>query len=113
MTRHKQFNTFRKIAIAEGISYLLFAVTMPLKYGLDITTPNKVVGMAHGVVFIVYIVFCLWMAVLLKWNLKTIIVGLVASLLPFGTFYADAKFFKPELSRIDEKKIFTPYCKYI
>lgn len=93
---------FRFCAIAEGISYLLFAITMPLKYGLDITTPNKVVGMAHGVLFILYIVLCLWVAVLLRWGLKTTVLGLIASLLPFGTFYADAKIFKPELNRRSE-----------
>jgi len=38
----------RIIAIAEGISYLLFAITMPLKYVLEITAPNFYVGAAHG-----------------------------------------------------------------
>ncbi|WP_246070000.1 DUF3817 domain-containing protein [Mangrovivirga cuniculi] len=62
---------FRLIAILEGISYLLFAITMPLKYILDIPQPNYVVGMAHGVLFIAYILFALTAIVTYKWNLKT------------------------------------------
>ena len=92
---------FRLIAISEGISYLLFAITMPLKYGLDITGPNKVVGLAHGILFILYIVMCAQMAYVLKWNLKTTFLAMLASLIPFGTFYADVKLFKPESKRVN------------
>ena len=46
----------RITAIAEGISYLAFALTMPLKYMWEIAWPNKIVGMAHGVLFVA---FCL------------------------------------------------------
>ena len=34
----------RLLAHLEGISYLLFAITMPLKYLMDIPEPNYVVG---------------------------------------------------------------------
>lgn len=84
---------FRATAILEGISYLLlFGLTMPLKYWADILEPNKVVGYAHGVLFITYgiiaLVFC-WQR---KWNIKRFIILFIASLLPFGTFYADKKY---------------------
>jgi integral membrane protein len=51
-------NTFRLLrlsAILEGISYLLFAITMPLKYMYEIAYPNKIVGMIHGFLFIAYV----------------------------------------------------------
>lgn len=44
--------SFRYTAILEGISYLLFGLTMPLKYMYDILEPNFYVGMAHGLLFI-------------------------------------------------------------
>ena len=47
--------TFYIIALLEGISYLLFGVTMPLKYWMNITEPNKIIGMLHGILFITYI----------------------------------------------------------
>lgn len=86
----------RLLAIAEGISYLLLAVTMPLKYMYDMDAPNRIVGMAHGVLFIAY---CVWVVVYgreAKWKFSTIFWSLLASLLPIGTFVADAKIFSKE-----------------
>ncbi|WP_343636168.1 DUF3817 domain-containing protein [Fluviicola sp.] len=85
----------RIVGILEGISFLSFLVTMPLKYMMDITAPNKIVGMAHGVLFIAYIFLVFWASTETKWDTKTKFWAYVASLLPFGTFVADAKIFKP------------------
>ena len=85
----------RIVAIAEGISYLLFAITMPLKYGLGITEPNFIVGAIHGGLFILYILLCLQNIYLHKWRILTAFLVLLASLLPFATFVADARVFKP------------------
>ena len=85
----------RILAILEGISYLLLAVTMPLKYMLDIPEPNFVVGMAHGWLFIAYIIISLQNAYIHQWRIKTSFLVLAASLVPFGTFVVDAKILKP------------------
>ncbi len=87
---------FRVIAILEGISYLLLGVTMPLKYMLEIPEPNYIVGMAHGILFIAYIFLALQAIFTFKWKISTSFTVLVASLIPFGTFYADAKILKPQ-----------------
>ena len=42
----------RITAIIEGITYLLLAFTMILKYKYDTPLPNKIAGMIHGVFFI-------------------------------------------------------------
>jgi integral membrane protein len=84
----------RVLALAEGISYLLFALTMPIKYMLNNPLPNKIVGAAHGALFIAY---CLWVLIVglqKKWNFTTLLLAGFASLIPFGTFIADAKIFK-------------------
>ena len=86
----------RMMAVIEGVSYLLFGLTMPLKYVWDITVPNKIVGYAHGWLFIAYIALCLMAIIRYRWNLLTAAGVLLASLIPFGTFVADAKVFKPE-----------------
>ncbi|MFK7812188.1 MAG: DUF3817 domain-containing protein [Maribacter sp.] len=89
-------NLFRITSILEGISYLaLFAVTMPLKYLADIPMPNKFVGYAHGVLFIAYILIAALFWFKNKWSIKRGIILLVASLLPFATFYVDKKYLKP------------------
>jgi len=82
------------LAIAEGISYLLFALTMPLKYGYDIVLPNRIVGMLHGILFLMY---CLWVVIVAyqkKWSFGLTLIGLVASLLPFATFVFEIKVLK-------------------
>ncbi|MBG47265.1 MAG: hypothetical protein CML05_03130 [Pseudozobellia sp.] len=90
------FKVFRLTAILEGISYLaLFAVTMPLKYMADIPLPNKYVGYAHGVLFIAYVILAIVFWFERKWSIKKGIVLLLASLLPFATFYVDQKYLQP------------------
>lgn len=86
--------TLRTLAILEGISYLLFAITMPLKRVYDMPEPNFYVGIIHGVLFILYCVFVLLCAYQFKWKFKkTFILGL-ASLIPFGTFWAERKYLR-------------------
>ena len=86
----------RFLAISEGISYLLFALTMPIKYMLHIPLPNKVVGMAHGFLFIAYCLWVIIVAIEKKWNFGTTFLAGIASLIPFGTFMADSKIFKKQ-----------------
>lgn len=79
------------LAILEGISYISFGLTMPLKYMMDIKGPNYVVGMAHGFLFIAY---CMWVVLVhndKKLPFKTTAILLVASLVPFMTFWAEKK----------------------
>ena len=90
---------FRTLALIEGISYLTFAVTMPLKYVYEITEPNYFVGMLHGLVFLLY---CLWLLVLTlkkKWSWFEGILFFIASLIPFGTFYIDKRYLKTAIQK--------------
>jgi integral membrane protein len=88
----------RILSLLEGISYILFAITMPLKYMYDILMPNKIVGMIHGFLFIAYCIFVFIVNQEKKWSLITNFWAYLASLIPFGTFVADAKIFKKEQS---------------
>ncbi|MBM1107877.1 DUF3817 domain-containing protein [Aurantibacter crassamenti] len=84
---------FRITAILEGISYLaLFAVTMPLKYMAGMLMPNKYVGYAHGILFIAYILLAVLYWFQKKWSIKRLFILLIASLLPFATFYVEKKY---------------------
>lgn len=87
-------HSFRKIAILEGISYLLLALTMPLKYLMDMGMPNKIVGYAHGVLFMIYVFYVLYFFYTKKWKFNFSVIAFIASLLPFGTFVLDAKALK-------------------
>ncbi len=94
---------FRYIAIVEGISYLLFGVTMPLKYMYEIVEPNYYVGMAHGMLFLLYCALGLSCAVRYKWKFGFSVMVFLASLVPFGTFYLEAKYLREEDAYVDNR----------
>ena len=53
--KNDTFSRFRIISIIEGLSYLLLVfIAMPLKYMFDYPLAVKVVGMSHGVLFILF-----------------------------------------------------------
>lgn len=81
------------VAILEGISYLLLFITMPLKRIYALAAPNYYVGMAHGVLFIAYILLVFLANNQQKWSVKTQFYAYLASLIPFGTFIAEKKIF--------------------
>ena len=84
---------FRFISFAEGVSLLfLFGIAMPLKYMFDKPLMVKVVGMAHGVLFIAYVLFAIVYKFKVKWKITQFLIVVFASIIPFGTFYVDKKY---------------------
>ena len=88
---------FRLVAFLEGCSFLLFAITMPLKYMMGMPKPNYFIGMAHGILFMLYIVLLLQVSTEYKWPIKKIFLAFIASLIPFGTFIANKKLYPEEM----------------
>ena len=97
MKEIRTLKQFSWAAILEGCSYLAFALTMPLKYGYDILWPNKIVGLFHGILFIIYVYLAYVVVKQNHWSFKRFVILFVASLVPFGTFYIDHKYIKPLL----------------
>jgi integral membrane protein len=60
---------------------------MPLKYLGSIGLPNTIVGMAHGFLFLAYVVLAIVVGQMLKWNFKDTVIVLLMSVVPFGTFW--------------------------
>lgn len=86
-------NSFRIIALLEGVSYLLLLlIAVPIKYVQGNPEYVKLLGMPHGLLFVAYVVLAIVIGNDLKWDLKTMFIVLVASILPFGTFYVDKKY---------------------
>lgn len=86
----KTVKSLRLIGIAEGFSFLiLLLIAMPLKYWAGWPYAVKYVGWAHGLLFILYIIAVFAAIKAMKWGFKGVIVALVASLLPAGTFVLD------------------------
>ena len=86
---------FRIVAFLEGVSYiLLLFIAVPIKYLLDDPTYVKLLGMPHGILFVVYIIFSVIGKNKFKWSYKEFFIVSTASLIPFGTFYVDKKYLR-------------------
>ena len=88
-------NTFRIIAFLEGVSYiLLMTVGLYFKYQLGDPTYVKLLGLPHGILFVSYILFVFLIKENENWKIKDLGIVLLASIIPFGAFYVDWKYFK-------------------
>jgi integral membrane protein len=82
----------RLTGLLEGLSFIiLLAIAMPLKYVGGKPEMVSIVGMAHGVLFVVYIALTIIAKFQYSWSVKKMLVLWVASVVPLGTFYADYK----------------------
>ncbi|MGB1168541.1 MAG: DUF3817 domain-containing protein [Flavobacteriaceae bacterium] len=86
---------FRVVSFLEGTSYLLLlCVAVPIKYWLNDPQYVKLLGMPHGLLFVGYMVLAFLLKSELNWDMKKFGVVLLASILPFGTFYVDKKYLR-------------------
>jgi integral membrane protein len=89
---------FRVLAFTEGVSFLvLLFIAMPFKYLLGEPILVRVIGMAHGFLFVALILATILIAADKGWSKVLVVKILLSSLLPFGTFYIDKK----ELSKLE------------
>ncbi|WP_201575407.1 DUF3817 domain-containing protein [Psychrobacter sp. H8-1] len=90
---NKQNRALKSLTIMgylEGTSFLLLLfIAMPLKYMMGIPEAVKYIGMAHGVLFIAYILILLGAATKIKMPIWAMPAGVLGSFLPFGPFIFD------------------------
>jgi len=92
MNLSKTIGRLRLTGILEGLSFIiLLTVAMPLKYLAGKPEMVSTVGMAHGVLFVLYILFTIQAKFQYPWSWRKMLLLWVASVVPFGTFYADYK----------------------
>jgi|SRR5687768_179972 integral membrane protein len=106
MKSTKTFNWFRKIAFAEGVSFLvLLLIAMPLKYFAAMPMAVTIVGGLHGLLFVAFIV--------MAWEVKTeykkdwgwLAKSFIASVVPFGTFWMDNRQWKEEEAAAEQTEL--------
>jgi len=92
---------FRLVGALEGTSFLLLlGIGMPLKYLAGIPVATQVLGMIHGILFIL---FCLCLFVIVRaysLSIKVGLIGFVAACLPFGPFFFD-HYLRPQIEPCD------------
>ncbi len=85
--------TFKIISVLEVISFLvLLAIAMPLKYIWGLPEMVRIVGTAHGVLFLLYIAGAVYISQLLNWSTKQLIIAVLCSILPFGPIYVERNY---------------------
>lgn len=95
------FSRFRLISFIEGISFLvLIFIAMPLKYLAGIPLAVKIVGMTHGVLFILFIIALFMAANRYKWKVLTFQL-FVYSLIPFGFILIEKVIMKTSPKKLD------------
>ena len=86
---------FRFISFFEGVSYLLLLfIAVPIKYYFGYELYVKMLGMPHGILFISYVFFSFLLKKQMNWSFKTMIIVLLGSVIPFGTFYIDKEYLR-------------------
>jgi integral membrane protein len=85
-------NKLKIINTIEGISFvILLFIAMPLKYIGGILIATTIVGMLHGVLFIILILMLANTAIECKFKIKLSLIVFFSSIIPFGTFYSNKK----------------------
>ena len=91
-------NIFRLVALLEGVSYiLLLFIAVPIKYWSGDEQWVKLLGMPHGILFVSYLIFAFLIKKNENWGMNDLGIVLLASILPFGTFYVDWKYLKKSI----------------
>ena len=86
---------FRIVTLLEGFSYVfLLFIASPIKHFTGNDAMVKVLGMPHGILFVAYIIMAVVMKSDYKWSSLTTLLILLASIVPFGTFWVHNKYLK-------------------
>lgn len=81
---------FRRVAIAEAVTWALLLVGMFLKYVTETTElAVRVFGMVHGVVFVAFCLTTVLVTIDQKWSFGRLVLGLVSAVPPFMTIWFD------------------------
>jgi integral membrane protein len=96
MKNSKLLSAFAWVAILEGISFLVLMVGSLMKRDMlgDVETGSWIVqniGMAHGILFVLYVLLLLQCKSAFNWSIKKVMVYFLLSFVPFGTFWVDRR----------------------
>jgi integral membrane protein len=81
---------FRRVAVAEAITWGLLLLGMVLKYVTDTTEVGvQVAGPIHGVVFVAYCVTAVVVGIDQRWSAGRLLLALVSAVPPFMTVWFD------------------------
>ena len=93
---HSPVGRLRLLGLLEGLSLLLLiGVAVPLKHLYGDPSLVRAIGPLHGLLFLLYLLNTLRVGVEQRWRSQTTWKVLLASVVPFGTFYVERKILAP------------------
>ena len=90
----------RLVALSEGFSFVtLLAIAMPLKYMAGYPGAVQVTGVAHGLLFLLFVLTLLHATSAHRWKLSFSGLVFLSSLVPLGAFFMDRRLRRLEAGR--------------
>ena len=85
---------FRIISYLEGVSYVLLLFATTIKYCLSNEYWVQILGMPHGILFLIYVFIAIFLGFKFKWERKKLAINiLLLQLFRLGPLYIDFKYF--------------------
>ncbi|MEV7045150.1 DUF3817 domain-containing protein [Amycolatopsis sp. NPDC051061] len=82
---------FRTAAYVTGVGLLGLCFVMVLRYGFDNPTPSAVYSPIHGVLYMIYLVLTIDLAIKARWSIKGTVLVLLAGCVPFVSFLVERR----------------------
>jgi integral membrane protein len=70
------------------------SVGLYFKYVLNDPSYVKLLGMPHGLLFMLYLILAYLIKKEMNWSNKKLAIVFLAAIVPFGTFYVDIKYLR-------------------
>ena len=100
------FSWFRTVAFWEGVSYVALLINMLVVKNIDTELGQQLVmpiGMAHGVLFIGYLILAMMVKNEYKKSIGWLLVAAIVSIIPLGTFIMEGRWRKEEQAFLASK----------
>ena len=82
---------YRVMAFVVGVTLLLFCVALVLKYVTKSIESDSLVAVAHGWLFMVYVLLGLDLGFRMRWSFGRLLLMTLSGMVPFLSFYAEHK----------------------
>lgn len=82
---------YRVLAYATGVALLGLTVAFILKYAAAEPGMMSWIGVTHGVLYMLYLVVAIDLALKARWSIKGTVLVLIAGTIPFLSFVAERK----------------------
>ena len=82
---------YRVMAFVVGVTLLLFCVAIVLKYVTKSIESDSLVAIAHGWLFMIYVLLGLDLGFRMRWSFGRLLLMTLSGMVPFLSFYAEHK----------------------